>query len=175
MRALKIIGWMAAVILLLVVIAVGALWLGGARAVAWAIEHPVSGMVGRQIRIDGPLTIRWGAPTRLVAEDVHVANAAWGSEPDMFQARRLEIDLYARTLLRGPTRIPLIALDGARLLLETSKTGERNWDFGAKSAAPKKRSQFPDLRHFAVTDSALVFHNGETEARTELGLALPAR
>lgn len=171
MRALKIIGWMAAVILLLVVIAVGALWLGGARAVAWAIEHPVSGMVGRQIRIDGPLTIRWGAPTRLVAEDVHVANAAWGSEPDMFQARRLEIDLYARTLLRGPTRIPLIALDGARLLLETSKTGERNWDFGAKSAAPKKRSQFPDLRHFAVTDSALVFHNGETEARTELGLA----
>jgi len=170
-RALKIIGWTAAVILVLVVIAGSALWLGGTRAVAWAIEHPVSGMVGRQIRIDGRLTIRWGAPTRLVAEDVHVANAGWGSEPDMFQARRLEIDLDARTLLRGPTRIPLIALDGARLLLETSKAGEHNWDFGAKSAAPKKRSQFPDLRHFAVTDSALVFHNGETEARTELGLA----
>ncbi len=171
MRALKIIAWIAAVILLLVVIAGGALWLGGARAVVWAIEHPVSGMVGRQIRIDGPLAIRWGAPTRLVAEDVHVANAAWGTEPDMFSARRLEIDLHARTLLRGPTRIPLIALDGAKLLLETSKKGERNWDFGAKSAAPKKRSQFPDLRHFAVTDSALLFHNGETEARTELGLA----
>jgi uncharacterized protein involved in outer membrane biogenesis len=170
-RALKIIAWIAAVILLLVVIAGGALWLGGARAVAWAIEHPVSGMVGRQIRIEGPLAIRWGAPTRLVAEDVHVANAAWGTEPDMFSARRLEIELYLRTLLGGPTRISLAALDGAKLLLETSKAGERNWDFGAKSAAPKKRNQFPDLRHFAVSDSALVFHNGETEARTELGVS----
>ena len=170
MRALKIIGWIAAVLVLLVVIAGGALWFGGSRAVAWAIEHPVSTMVGRQIHVAGHLTLRWGAPTRLVAEDVHVANADWGSEPDMFSARRLEIELYARTLLHGPTRIPLIALDGAKLLLETSKKGEHNWDFGAKSAAPKKRGQFPDLRHFAVTDSTLVFHNGETEARTELGL-----
>lgn len=170
MRALKIVGWIAAVILLLVVIAGGALYFGGGRAVAWVLEHPVSGMVGRQIRVGGPLTVRWGAPTRLVAEDVHVANASWGSEPDMFSARRLEIELYARTLLRGPTRIPLISLDGAKLLLETSKKGEHNWDFGAKSATPKKRGEFPDLRRFAVTDSALVFHNGETEARSELGV-----
>src|SRR5258708_13697340 len=100
---------MAAIILLLVVIAVGALWLGGARAVAWAIEHPVSGMVGRQIRIDGPLAIRWGAPPRLVPQDVHVANAAWGTEPDMFSPRRLQIHLHPPTLLRAPTRIPLTA------------------------------------------------------------------
>jgi AsmA family protein len=167
-RVLKIIGWIVAVVVLLVVIAGGALYFGGGRAVAWAIEHPVSTMVGRQIHVGGPLTVRWGAPTRLVAEDVHVANASWGSEPDMFSARRLEIELHARSLLRGPTRIPLISLDGAKLVLETSKQGDHNWDFGAKSAAPKKRGQFPDLRHFAVTDSALVFHNGETEARSEL-------
>ncbi|HKW54217.1 MAG TPA: AsmA family protein, partial [Stellaceae bacterium] len=171
-RALKILGWIAAVILLLVAIAGAALFFGGGRAVAWALEHPVSTMVGRQIHVGGRLAIRWGDPSRIVAEDVHIANAPWGSEPDMFSARRLEIELYARTLLHGPTRIPLISLDGAKLLLETSKKGAHNWDFGgAKSTTPKKRSQFPDLRHFAVSDSRLVFHNGETEARSELGIA----
>jgi uncharacterized protein involved in outer membrane biogenesis len=74
-------------------------------------------------------------------------------------------------LLRGPTRIPLISLMGAKLFLETSKKGEHNWDFGgAKSTTPKKRNEFPDLRHLAITDSALVFHNGETEVRSELGV-----
>jgi AsmA family protein len=170
-RALKVIGWIAAVLLLLIVIAGGALFFGGGRAVAWALEHPVSTMIGRQIHVGGRLAVRWGNPSRLVADDVHVANAAWGSEPDMFSARRLEIDLYARTLLHGPTRIPLISLDGAKLLLETSKQGEKNWDFGAaKSTTPKKRSEFPDLRHFAVNDSMLVYHNGVTDAHDELGI-----
>ena len=156
---------------MLLVAAGGALWLGGSRAVAWAIEHPVSAMIGRQILIEGPLTIAWGAPTRIVAEDVHVANADWGSEPDMFSAKRLEVEIFARTLVWGPTRIPLISLEGAKLLLETSKDGKRNWDFGASAAAPKKRREFPELQHFTVADSEFVFHNGETDAHTELGIA----
>jgi AsmA family protein len=167
-RALKVIGWIAAVILLLVIIAGGALFFGGGRAVAWALEHPASGMIGRQIKVAGPLTIHWGAPTRIVAEDVHVANAAWGSAPDMFSARRLEVEFYPGSLIDGPTRVPLVSLDGAKLLLEKSKTGERNWDFGAKAATPKKRKEFPDLRHFAIKDSALVYHNGVTDAQTEI-------
>ena len=138
MRALNVIGWIAAVVLLLIIIAGGALFFGGGRAVAWALEHPVSTMIGRQITV-GRLSLQWANPSRLIAQDIHVANAAWGSEPDMFSARRLEIELYPRTLLRGPTRIPLVSLDGAKLLLETSKQGEKNWDFGgAKSTTDRK-------------------------------------
>jgi len=128
--------------------------------VAWALEHPVSGMLGRQIRV-GSLKLRWGDPSHIVAENVAVANASWGSAPEMFMAKRIEVDLFMRSLLWGPARIPRIALDGARLLLETSKNGEKNWDFGLSAAAPKKRHQFPDLREFAVKDGALSFHNGE--------------
>jgi hypothetical protein len=88
----------------------------------------------------------------------------------MFAAKRLEIDLYAKTLLLAPTRVPLIALDGAKLLLETAKDGQRNWDFGLSSAAPKKRRQFPDLRRLTVAQSQLTFHNGETGAHSVLDL-----
>jgi AsmA family protein len=172
-RVLKIIGWIVAVLLLMVVASGGALWFGGGPAVAWVLRHPVSGAIGRDIAV-GRIEVDWGSwgrPTRLVAEDIHVANAPWGSAPDMFAAKRVEIALYAKTLLLAPTRIPLIALDGATLLLETSKDGKRNWDFGPSSAAPKKRRQFPDLRRFTVTGSELTFHNGETDAHSVLDLA----
>ena len=171
-RALKIIGWAAAGIVLLAVIAAAALYAGGGRALAWAVNHPLSTIIGREVHVDGPVAVHWGHPARLVAEDVHVANASWGSQSEMFSARRIEVELYPHTLLRGPTRITLVSLEGAKLLLETSKKGEHNWDFGgAKSSTPKKRNEFPDLRRFAVTDSTLVFHNGETEARSELSVA----
>lgn len=170
MRFLKIIGWVAAALVLLIIAAGGVLWFGGSPVLAWTVEHPVSAYLGRQIRLGGPLTVHWGAPTRIVLNDIHVANAPWGSAPEMFSAHRVEIDLFARTLLHGPPRIPLIALDGAKLLLETSPQGEGNWKFGASGAAPKHRHEFPDLRHFSVRDSSLVFHNGKTDARSEVGV-----
>lgn len=170
MRLAKIFGWVVGVLFVLIVIAGGALWFGGADAIAWLIQHPLSTMMGRQIHIEGPLTIRWGAPTRIVVEGVHVANAGWGSRPEMLSAKRLEIDIFARTLVFGPTRIPLIALDGATLLLETSAQGDHNWNFAPSSTAPKKRHQFPDLEQFVVHDGELIYHNGETGAQTELSV-----
>src|SRR5258706_15130144 len=108
-RLLKILGWLVAILLIVVGAAAAALWFGGAPAVVWLIEHPVSSTIGRQIRIAGPLVIRWGAPTRIIVNDIHVANASWGSQPEMFSARRLEIGIFARSLVFGPPRIPSIA------------------------------------------------------------------
>src|SRR6267143_694676 len=131
-RLLKILGWLVAILLIVVGAAAAALWFGGAPAVVWLIEHPVSSAIGRQIRIAGPLVIRWGAPTQIIVNDIHVANASWGSQPEMFSARRLEIAIYARSLIFGPTRIPSIAFDGEQLLLETSDRGDANWNFSER-------------------------------------------
>lgn len=171
MRWAKVLAFVFGGLLGLIILIVGAVWLGGGPVVAWAVEHPLSAMIGRQVSIGGPLSIHWGSPTRIVVEGVRVANAGWGSQPDMFSAKRLEIDIYLRSLLRGRPRIPLIDLDGAKLLLETSDHGERNWDFGVRSAAPKKRGQFPDLQMFALRHSELLYRNGETKAQTRLGFA----
>jgi uncharacterized protein involved in outer membrane biogenesis len=168
-RALRIIGWIVLVLIVLVIAAGAALWFGGTPGLAWAIGHPVSGMLGRQISIDGPFKIRWGNPTEIVAEDVHLANASWGSAPDMFEAKRLVVDIYMRSLIFGPMRIPRIEIDGGKLLLEKSKNGDKNWSFG--NPAPKKRHQFPDLRRFLVRNSELTYRNGVTGAVSELGIA----
>jgi len=168
MRALKILGFVLAGLVVLAVAAGAALWFGGGSVLAWAIEKPGSAYFGRNIKIDGPLKIHWGAPTTITAENVHLANASWGSQPDMFTAKHLEIVIYLRTLLHGPARIPQISLDGATLLLEKSKDGQVNWKF--HSGAPKKRREFPDLERFIVRDGAFTFHNGVTGAQTELGV-----
>jgi uncharacterized protein involved in outer membrane biogenesis len=171
MRIFKILGWIAGCLVLLLAVGGAALYFGGAPAVVWALEHPVSSAIGRQITIGGKLTVEWGAPSRIVAEDVHVANASWGSEPEMFTAKRLEIHLFARSLVFGPTHVPLVALDGARLLIETSDKGEGNWQTALKSTAPQKRGQSPDLEQLVVTDSVFVYRNGETKAQSEVGIA----
>jgi AsmA family protein len=171
MRWIRILGWVLGALVAVVGGLAAAVWLGGAPVLAWAIEHPGSAMIGREVRIAGRLTVHWGSPTRIVAEDVHVANANWGSDPEMFAARRIEIDLFLRTLLRGPARIPLIEIDGAKLLLEKSKSGEGNWTFGLNSAAPKKRHEFPDLERFLVRQSDLVWRDGGTGAQTGLAIS----
>jgi uncharacterized protein involved in outer membrane biogenesis len=167
-RVLKIAGWALAVLLIIAAAAAAAIWFGGAQAAIWLVEHPVSGSIGRQIRIGGPLVVEWGAPTRIVIEDVHVANASWGSQPEMFSAKHLEIAIFMRSLLFGPTRIPSIALDGAKLLLETSDHGEANWQFAPAAAAPKKRTEFPDLRRLTVKGSELAYRNADTGALSTL-------
>src|SRR5258708_38096432 len=112
-RLLRIAGWLLGMLLIISGAVVGVVWFGGAPAVAWLIEHPVSSAIGRQIRIAGPLAIRWGAPTQIIVNEIHVANASWGSQPEMFSARRLEIAIFARSLLLVRQRVPSISLDSA--------------------------------------------------------------
>src|SRR5690242_11822533 len=171
MRALKIVGWILGGLLLLVVGVVAAVAIGGDKAMAYLIQHQGAALLHRDIRLGG-FHVAWGNPIRIVADDVHVANASWGTEPDMFAARHLELEVEPWPLLHGKVSIPHVALDGSRTLLETSNKGEKNWDlFAAKAAAPQKRTQFPDVRHVDVTDSSFAFRNGQTKADTEVGLA----
>ena len=169
MRVVKIVGFVLGGLLVVVLAAGLAIYFGGGPAVAWVLQHPASAMIGRQITIGGPVTVHWGAPTRIVIEDLHVANASWSRHKDMLSARRLELEIFARTLIEGPTRIPLLSLDGAKLLLETSDKGEGNWKFS--TGTPKTRSQSPLLQHVALHDCELAFFNGETQAQANLGVA----
>src|SRR5258707_15824054 len=167
-RLLKILGWLVAILLIVVGAAAAALWFGGAPAVVWLIEHPVSSAIGRQIRIAGPLVIRWGAPTQIIVNDIHVANASWGSQPEMFSACRLEIAIFVRSLVFGPTRIPSIAFDGEQLLLETSDRGEANWNFAPAAAPPKRRRQFPQVHRITAHQSECTDRNVEPCAQIRL-------
>src|SRR6185312_3212092 len=167
MRVLRIVGWVVGAIILLIVAAGVAVWAAPGPIGRWAVAYPVSAMIGRQMRVAGPLSIHWGSPIRIVAEKVSLANASWGMAPQMFAAKRVVLVFYPWSLIRGPTRIVLVEADDASLLLETSKTGEKNWAFS--NAAPKHRESFPVLQQLVLKQSQLTWHNGETDATTVIG------
>lgn len=169
MRLLKLIGLALAGLVVLAGIGVAALAWAGDRVIASLVEGRGSAILGREIRIGGAFDIAWGDPIRIVAEDVHLANAPWGSAPEMFGARRLELELALRPLLRLRYVVPLLALDGASLVLETNDKGEGNWQFfAAEAAAPEERTEFPDLHRLAVAHSTFLWRNDATGATTEI-------
>lgn len=178
MRLLKFAAYGLLALVVLAGAAAAAVVWGGDKIVASLIQGRGSTILGREIRIGGAFDIHWGNPIRIVAEDVHVANAKWGSAPEMFTARRLELQLEPWPLLRFHYVVPLLALDGTTILLEKSKEGEGNWQFfAAKAATPQQRTAFPDLHKLEVADSTFTWHNGATDATTELAfekLALDA-
>jgi len=93
MRARKILGLVLACVVLLAAACVGAVLAGGAPLAAKLIESAGSARLGREIRL-GHLDIRWGSPLRLAADDVRIANVAWGSAPDLFASKHVELDLH---------------------------------------------------------------------------------
>jgi hypothetical protein len=90
MRAVKIAAVTAAAVPGLVAGAALAPWLYGGLVLAWALQHPISAVIGRQIRIDGPLVVRWRIATHIVAETVQVDLHGTFSDP-IYHFRRGEL------------------------------------------------------------------------------------
>ncbi|MGB5541443.1 MAG: AsmA family protein, partial [Gammaproteobacteria bacterium] len=87
----------------------------------------ISDSLGREVRIDGPLSLRLGRLARVHAQGVTVANAAWADEPLLFEADSLTAEVALWSILRGPVRIERLALSGAVLRLQEAADGRRNW------------------------------------------------
>ncbi len=122
----------------LIVLGVLVLVLGGAwvalqqafppQRIAEIVASQVSSQTGREFRIQGRLDWRLLPKLAILAEDVALANAPWGSRPDMLRIKRAATQLELWPLLQGRFNIESVALDGVDLLLETDAKGTGNWD-----------------------------------------------
>ena len=96
------------------------------------VESTVAKAIGRELTIAGRFGLDVGSVTRLVAEDVTLANAEWSAAPAMAHVDRVEINLDLWSLVLHPIRIHGVEIQGARLLLEEDAEGRDNWNFGSK-------------------------------------------
>lgn len=90
----------------------------------------VSHLLGREVAIGGGLQLGLSWRPELVAEDVRIANAPWGSRPTMVELERIEIGLELWPLLFDRWDVARVVLVGGRLLIETDREGRSNWEFG---------------------------------------------
>lgn len=127
------------------------------------IERSASESLGRRVTVGG-LAIAWSSPLTFDLTDVAIANADWGSAPDMLRIARLSARLDLAPLLHTRLRFRRLALDGAELLLERNADGAANWRFdkaGARSGSfvlvPHNRGEFPTLLEAALQDGHLIY------------------
>jgi uncharacterized protein involved in outer membrane biogenesis len=169
MRALRITGVILLGLVLLAGAAIAALAIGGDRLAAGLVERRASQMLARPVTV-GHVAIRWARPLRLVGDDIHVANAPWGSAPDMFAAGHIELELDPGALLRLSLRVRRLVLDEPTLFLETSAEGKRNWTPSGEPSLGPPLSRIAEIGPAALRHGRFHFRNGQTGAETDIAV-----
>lgn len=125
---------------------------------------------GRELILGGPLKLAISLTPAVEARDVKVANAAWGSRPDMVRLARVAVTVELIPLLSGELRVSRATVDGLDVLLETSGRGEPNWVFGTagttkpggSNAKPGAGGSLPIVGAVEVNDSTIAYRDGAT-------------
>lgn len=166
-RALKIIGIVAAVFILLIGLGVaGIIYYVNSAAGLKEGTARASSILGREITV-ADAKIDWGRVTRIDLTDVKVANVEWGHEENFLEAARLSVDIEMWPLLGGNVVLPRIALASPRVHLQKQADGATNWSFGAQpvvnqaaeTVAPEERDEMPALDFIEVTDGLLQYRD----------------
>ncbi|HET6618844.1 MAG TPA: AsmA-like C-terminal region-containing protein [Dongiaceae bacterium] len=140
------------VVLLLLAAAAGAAWLSRADLKP-VVERQASEALGRRVTL-GSFEMRWGDPLGIEFADLAIANASWGSKPDMVRIGRFSALLDLAPLLHGVLRYQRLRVTDVTVVLERDAAGRGNWKFGSGGSGgfalvPKNRTQFPTLIDFA--------------------------
>jgi len=99
------------------------------------IERAASRSLGRPISV-ASLRIGWRNPLAVELTDLRLANAAWGSQPDMLRIEKVVATIDVSSLLHGAVRYQALHLENPVLLLERDSNGIGNWHLEANPGAP---------------------------------------
>ncbi|MDF2094374.1 AsmA family protein [Aquibaculum arenosum] len=91
------------------------------------LEAELSRVLGRDVAVDGALSLRLLPRPWLTAEGLRVANRAEGSEPELLRVARLEMRVAALPLISGQVEVQSLRLVRPVLLLERLPDGGGNW------------------------------------------------
>lgn len=130
MRAVKVIGWSIAVLLVLITVLVVVLLSLDLSTYRDPLQSGISKAVGRQVNLRGEMSLELSLHPTIAIEDLRVANPPWASRPDFARAGRVEVQLALWPLLHGNLDILNVGVDGLDVLFEARADGANNWTFG---------------------------------------------
>jgi uncharacterized protein involved in outer membrane biogenesis len=142
------------------------------------VSQQVREATGREFAVAGGLKVKFFPAIVVVAHQVRLGNASWGSRPDMLRVRRVEGSIALLPLLRGDIQVGGLVLVEPDLLLETDGKEAGNWLFekpGSPSAsrAPGSgsgSSPAVGLSSITLEKGVVTYRNGRTGE--EVGLSL---
>ncbi len=99
------------------------------------IEAAVEKNTGRKLTLAGDISLALGLTPALVVEDVSLANAQWGSKPQMLEVGRFELQVALLPLFQRNVEIQRVVLRDTSVLVETNTKGVSNLTLHKPQAA----------------------------------------
>lgn len=121
------------VLLLLVVLAVGALFLIPVDRIAALATDRFEAATGRAMTLSGSLRPSLYPDLGISIGGVQIANADWSDQGPMLSAEKLSVAVDLGALISGDIRIKGFTINAAEVILERSADGHANWDFGSET------------------------------------------
>ena len=165
----------AIVVIIAAVVVLGSMDFGKYKGL---IIARVEQATGRKLTIAGDLKISIFPMPALIATDVSLANADWGSRPEMAKLGELSAVVEVLPLIFGGNiHIARLTLKDVDLLLETDSKGRGNWEFGVlgpampnkpAEAAPESARAFelPSFERILLQNIRVTYHDGQTHRTT---------
>ena len=149
------------------------------------IEEKVATATGRSFKLGGDISLSLFPWAGLSLSDLHLGNPSGFQEEDLLSVKSFEVRVKLLPLLTKSLQVKRFILDGARIVLETSKDGRRGWEGLGKAAAekpaapPQKKPEAekgsPSLSlkelavgEFAITNSSMLWLDHAQGERKEL-------
>ena len=128
MRHSRLIQWTAGLLVAPVLLVVLLIAIFGWNWLRGPIERMTLEKTGRELAINGDLTIKFGWPLpRIQAGMVTFANPAWAREKQMLAADEIEITIDLPQLLRQNIVLKEVRLQRPEVFLEQGSDGRKNW------------------------------------------------
>lgn len=167
------------IILLLFIAAAIAVWTLDVNTLAAPIRERVRASTGRDLRIDGGVSLKLSLEPRIEMRDVTLSNAPWGSGPHLVTAKRLDAQLALLPLITRKFDIRSISLTEPVISLETDATGRGNWELSAAtpektstaaSESARSASAIIGVGNVVIDNGTVDYRNGRTGAVTHIAI-----
>jgi uncharacterized protein involved in outer membrane biogenesis len=121
------------------------------------LKGPIEGLASAALERDfevADIDVDLAAAPTVTLGRVRVANADWGSRPDMLRIAQVRFAIELWPLLQGDIRLPFVRVQEPDLLLETNRAGLANWKLGEQDQ-PEAPPAIPIIRDLEITGAAI--------------------
>ena len=139
----KLLIGLGVVVVLLLVAAVVVPMLVPLESYKSEIQARVKTQTGRDLRIDGDISLSVLPTIAVSVEDVGFSNAPGASTPEMATIDRLDVALQILPLISGEVAIDRFILEKPVINLEVDEEGRPNWQLETADAAPAPSGEAP--------------------------------
>lgn len=168
---LTVVGIAFGVIALLLVAAAIAIWTVDVNTLIAPVRERVKAATGRDLAINGGISLKLSLEPRIEMRDVTLSNASWAHGPNLITAKRLDAELALLPLISRKFDLKRLSLTEPVITLETDTRGQGNWELRAASGdkAANAPSQPTDaasaiigVGDITIERGTITYRNGRT-------------